>query len=279
MKPYTGLATAGNSPVLALSPMAFRTSHLKDLCPNKAAECVHTNYYMDSSNTYIDDVSNKAPTPISPPETRRPLDTSHWERANKAQGLLAKMGADESPRIPPRPLQPCRLADMRIQEAATDAGIPVRTADICKPNAQVWFRCLGEEQHWHLFHTFTPQGESDSIYFVSPDIVDQLGSIVRTKRLVPYITLQSLIRFWPITESGRFNSWNDSAREIAGAARLEWRRMTASLTRGRYESLRPSRPKPDPEPVYQEELDALLERALADKWILTLDHPAVRDLF
>lgn len=181
---------------------------------------------------------------------------------------------------PKPPLTIAMLEPLRIDQPGMSDSVPVPSVPkICKPGKQTFFRVLGDESDWHTYNFFVPEGDmGQSVYLVAPDVAAALGAVVSQKRLVPCITLDGDIFFWPMAVSDRPNSWSDSARVIAGEAQTEWRRMVPDNKAKEYRAWKPRIPKPDPVWPDDVEMYSLLLKALEGKIIESIDHPEVLKL-
>lgn len=181
---------------------------------------------------------------------------------------------------PAVPLNAAMLKAYVVEEPGLGDSVPVPSIPkVTKPGKFTWFRVKGDPTTWPTFRTFTPEGEMGQItYLVAPDVAAVLGSVVSQKRLVTCITLEGNVFFWPLTVSDRPNGYSDSARIIAGEAITEWRRITADLKAKEYQAWKPRVPKPDPTWPTDEELEAMLLKAVDGKIIDSVDHPEVLKL-
>ncbi len=199
--------------------------------------------------------------------------------ANSILASLACPASQPDPILPGHPLTIESLRSLRVSNIVENDGVPLpRVAKICKPSKQTWFR-TNPEIEWELYLTFSPEGETDqTIYFVSPNVAHVLGSLATLKRLVPCITLEGVIFFWPLSVSDRPNGYNDSARLIASEAVTDWRRMASDFRAKVYQAFAPRFRKPDPVWPDAEQLQQLLLKALEGRIIDSEAHPAIAKL-
>lgn len=259
-----------------------------------------TNPHNDKNHEPAASPNDSLPTVNGPKEplTGEPCDSSQIEQTSQPQPPICEANDDlESLRVsrkiethsrlnleklaPASPLNINDLAALRVEEPGADDSVPVAgVPKIGKPGKQTWFRTKGNESQWFCYYTFIPEDDlGKTIYLVSPDVASLLGPLVSQKRLVPYITLEGDIHFWPLAVPDQPNTWSESALIIAGDATTEWRRMAADMKAKKFKAWRPRIPKPDPIWPDDAVINALLVSAADGKVIDSTDHPEVLKLF
>ncbi len=156
------------------------------------------------------------------------------------------------------------------QLGSVQASVPVG-----KPGPHTYFQVHPE---WQI-HVATLAHE-DALYLVSASLRDALEGDTRIKLVVPYITRDGDVGFWPLNPvqaTGRTDEWTASAHRVLIAARKGWVRMRSNMRTRSYDLIRPEVAWEEPTWPGQD-FESLLEAALGDRVIDTLDHPVVRAL-
>ena len=181
---------------------------------------------------------------------------------------------------PSRPLRIKDLIKMRHEASKDEVSVFMQSIPkIRRASNQEHFRCLADETKWQRLTVFIPDGEFKEYYFVASSMEEMLSLVTRIIRLVPCITLEGIVFFWPLNVSESSNSWNDSARIIAGEATTKWIRMASNKRHKVYEASTPKIPKPEPVWPDEEALDKLLDIATEGRIIDSVDHPIIAKLF
>ena len=119
-------------------------------------------------------------------------------------------------------------------------------------------------------------------YVVMPDVLTEIGEMVdgsgiKTHTLVPVIDRLGNVRVWPIADcvSEVAERWQRSRVKVIAEAKDKWVRIVANMSESRYDLLaaidQSLKPK-WPEETYRE----ILEKALADCFITSTDHPVIQ---
>ena len=119
-------------------------------------------------------------------------------------------------------------------------------------------------------------------YVCMPDVLTEIGEMVdgsgiKTHTLVPVIDRLGNVRVWPIADcvSEVAERWQRSRVKVIAEAKDKWVRIVANMSESRYDVLaaidQSLKPK-WPEETYRE----ILEKALADCFITSTDHPVIQ---
>ena len=119
-------------------------------------------------------------------------------------------------------------------------------------------------------------------YVVMPAVLTEIGEIVdgsgiKTHTLVPVIDRLGNVRVWPIADcvSEVAERWQRSRVKVIAEAKDKWVRIVANMSESRYDLLaaidQSLKPK-WPDETYRE----ILEKALADCFITSTDHPVIQ---
>lgn len=119
-------------------------------------------------------------------------------------------------------------------------------------------------------------------YVVMPAVLTEIGEMVdgsgiKTHTLVPVIDRLGNVRVWPIADcvSEVAERWQRSRVKVIAEAKDRWVRIIANMSESRYDLLaaidQSLKPK-WPDETYRE----ILEKALADCFITSTDHPVIQ---
>ncbi|HUF63542.1 MAG TPA: hypothetical protein VMN36_15810 [Verrucomicrobiales bacterium] len=190
-------------------------------------------------------------------------------------------GAIPAPRTPLKPLDLEAFAIKGDPEEAVAVTSPVRVR-VGKPSNKTWFQTYPDESNWKRFFLLKLDQEMGEImYLVAPEMVIQVEDVVKPYALVPFITPNGDIGFWPIglpDAGGRWNSWPESAMMIAVEAKSEWRRLVSDKYSGSYNRKIPLAVHPGPEWPTWEKIQELRLAAFNGRIIDSEDHPEIRKL-
>ena len=119
-------------------------------------------------------------------------------------------------------------------------------------------------------------------YVVMPAVLTEIGEMVdgsgiKTHTLVPVIDRLGNVRVWPIADcvSEVAERWQRSRVKVIAEAKDRWVRIIANMSESRYDLLAAidqSLKQKWPEETYRE----ILEKALADCFITSTDHPVIQ---
>ena len=94
------------------------------------------------------------------------------------------------------------------------------------------------------------------------------------------ITRQNVLMLWTVKMpklEGRYNSWNESSKEAAIAAKTRWIRVASNQSLGAYEIFQAARDLSEPQwPSL--EMAEILEIAFKGRFVNTPDHPIIKKL-
>jgi hypothetical protein len=179
----------------------------------------------------------------------------------------------------PDPFDPGRFR-IRQDFAATAASeIEAVEIAIAKPNKQEFIRVHPSAE----FRLDAAIIEYDrATYLVVPGLADgALRNQVTAVTLFVVQNTQKVTYLWPVAlpKDGKFNTWTDSARELAARAMVQTIQVQANHSQkaSRYDAVVPlGRP---PEPEWPDlPFAKLLRLAFGDKVIDTIEHPVARRL-
>jgi hypothetical protein len=190
----------------------------------------------------------------------------------------SKMGKKEKPAMTNNPFDPGQfrldnLTDPDVSAVPLLTSIPVR-----KPDRQQFVRVHpGDNYH---YDTAILEYERES-YLVAANMLGALQDEYRPVRLVLAMARGGMVPFlWPLklpSSDGRTNTWNDSARMAAEAAKTAWVRVLPNHNLSLYETRTAEGIADDP--VWPDEpIENILEIAFRGRTIMDEDHPIVAKL-
>jgi hypothetical protein len=179
----------------------------------------------------------------------------------------------------PDPFDP---ASLRIsQDYASLANVKkiLTTVPVRKPGRQDYIRVHPSEDY-RLSTTLLEFKEDRESYLVDPGIREDLFGELVPVTLFLAINRQMVLFLWPCRlpdETGRSNTWYESALDAADRAQHSWIRVTADMGLGAYQLYEAGGALPDPEwPA--ESMRDLLKIAFGNRHIDSHDHPALKRL-
>jgi hypothetical protein len=185
---------------------------------------------------------------------------------------LSMRGVGIVPPYTPKFPQPmCLSQDFK---AMTDVDQVVTSVPFCKPEKE-WFFRVHPQFTWFM----AVLSENRENYVVVPQLVPQLGGEVVKKLVVPGVTRQGKLFFWPLkVEAERgLDEWSKSALIAMETAKTKWTKMKSNMDAGYYEVFTAKGNLG--EPTWPEiGLDELLAIALRNRVISTMDHPVIKRL-
>ena len=153
------------------------------------------------------------------------------------------------------------------------------TVPVRKPNRQSFVRVHPEESY-RLETAILELKEERETYLVDRGLRSELSGEIVATALYTAITRQGVVFLWPVRlpdSSGRQLEWHRSAQEAAHEAMTSWLRVGANMSLGAYEIFLATGKLPEPEwPDLS--FKELLEIAFREKFIRSLEHPALRSL-
>ncbi len=154
------------------------------------------------------------------------------------------------------------------------ATVPVR-----KPGRQDYVR-INVDPDYQLTTAILQLREEREDYIVAPDVRQELFGELVPVTLFTAINRQGVVFLWPCRipdETGRSNSWHESALEAADLAREKWVRISADMSLGAYRIYVAGGQLPEPE-WPEESLGELLKIAFKSRYIDSFDHPVLKRL-
>ena len=154
------------------------------------------------------------------------------------------------------------------------ATVPVR-----KPGKQDYVR-VNVDPDYQLTTAILQLKEEREDYIVAPDVRSELFGELVPVTLFTAINRQGVVFLWPCRipdETGRSNSWHESALEAVAIAGDNWVRVSADMSLGAYRIFVANGQLPEPEwPT--EDFRELLKIAFKSRYIDSLDHPVLKRL-
>ena len=174
------------------------------------------------------------------------------------------------------------LEDLRLsQDFASQVGVKkaLLTVPVRKPNRQEFVRTHPDPNY--RFETALLELKSErEMYVVAPHVQPELPGELIPMVLFMAITRQGVLFLWSIRlpgPDGRHDPWNRSALEAAQLAMTQWVRVASDIHLGAYEVSLATGALPEPEwPA--EDFEHIFQVAFKDRYIDSVDHPAVRRL-
>jgi hypothetical protein len=150
---------------------------------------------------------------------------------------------------------------------------------IRKPGNQLWFSPHADQRLWRSFLTIKDESDKDVIYVIDRSLAADLDGEYITTLIVPCITNQGAVFFWPIKlpdSEGRVDSWNKSKLEHVVAGAGKWLRLRSNQFTGGYDKVEAKTALPTP--VWPDDVLSLLKKAVTKVYVGSLDHPMVHRL-
>ena len=174
------------------------------------------------------------------------------------------------------------LEELRLsQDFADMVGVKkeILTVPVRKPDRQSFVR-VHPDDSYRLRTAVLELREEREIYLVAPSIRSALPGELIHKTLFTALSRHDVVFIWPIRlpgEDGRLDAWNESAQDAAHLAQDHWVRVVSNMHLGAYETFVATGDLPEPrwpDKTFQE----LLNIAFKNRYIDSLDHPAIRRL-
>ena len=149
----------------------------------------------------------------------------------------------------------------------------------CRPDKQAWFRVHpGAEYRTNV--GLIRLDETDEWFLLTPAMAAEMPGEYRAYTLFLYVNKSGDAFLWPIPrpgDDGNWNSWHQSAQEMAELAMSHWIRISSNKNVGGYV---PAVAKLDTtEPVWpKQSLKELFMISFKGKLIDTPEHPIVKKL-
>ena len=180
---------------------------------------------------------------------------------------------------PPDPFDP---ASLRLgQGFASSIGVKkVLTTVPCRKPSRHDFVRVHPGEDWRLETGAFEDRINRETYLVQRNLWAELAGEVYPVCLFKAINRQGDVFFWPVKlpgPDGRSNTWNDSALAAARLAESKWVRVAANMPAGMYDTFEAAGELS--EPTWPElSLTEILKLCFKDRFIETVDHPAIRAL-
>ena len=167
------------------------------------------------------------------------------------------------------------------QDFASQIGVKklLRTVPVRKPNRQEFVR-VRKGEDYQLQTAILEMKEDRESFLVDPSLWNELPGEIIPKVILTAMNRQGVMFLWPVRlpgSDGRSDTWNQSALEASNIAEDKWVRVAANMSLGAYDIYDAGSELTDPE-WPELEFQKILEIAFKDKFITSMDHPAVRRL-
>ena len=173
-------------------------------------------------------------------------------------------------------------ASLRIDQdfaAMADVKPILATVPVRKPNKQDYVRVHASEEY-QLTSAILELKDDRETYLVAPELRHELFGELIPVTLFTTINRQGVVSLWPCKlpdETGRSNSWHESALLAADMAQSNWIRIQADMSLGAYRIWEAGGDLPEPE-WPEETLRDLLEIGFRGHLIDTHEHPVLKRL-
>lgn len=183
-------------------------------------------------------------------------------------------------RSPEDPGDPWDLPRLRLaQDFSSERGTKVLTrVAVRRPGRQEYVRVRGGED-WRLSTLVLRHEESRELYLVDPPLRASLALEVKPVTLFTAITRGNTVFLWScaLPNEQRPNLWHQTAFDAALRAIADWVRLTPDLDAGQYDLFVAEY---DFDPAWPDlTFQELLKLAFKDRFIRSLDHPVVQQLY
>jgi hypothetical protein len=167
------------------------------------------------------------------------------------------------------------------QDFASQVGVKkaLISVPVCKPHRQAFVR-VHSDPAYRLEVAMLELKEDREIFLVDPMLAAELPGEVSARLLFTAISRQGVVFLWPArlpNPDGRREEWSRTALEAASMAMRRWVRVVANMSLGAYEVFEATAELPEPE-WPEVSFRKLIEVAFQDRFIRTLEHPAVKKL-
>lgn len=179
----------------------------------------------------------------------------------------------------PDPFDPAALRIGQDFAALADVKPILATVPVRKPNKQDYVRVHPSEDY-QLTTALLELKEERETYLIAPDLRRELFGELVPVTIFTAINRQGVVFLWPCRlpdETGRGNSWHESALQAAELAKTRWIRIAADMSLGAYRIWEARGDLPEPE-WPEQSLRDLLSIAFKGRYIDSLDHPVLKRL-
>ncbi len=190
---------------------------------------------------------------------------------------------DQESSVPSDEAGQVNVENLRLSQNFTDlVGVKKKiiTVPVRKPDRQ-WFVQVHPDEPYRLETAVLELKDDRETYLVEPSLWSELPLEVVPTGLFTAINRQGDVFLWPVRlpgPDGRQLEWHRSALEAAQIAMGAWVRVVANMSLGAYEVFEAGGDLPEPEWPELSFSQLLLEIAFKDKFIRSLDHPAIQKL-
>lgn len=180
---------------------------------------------------------------------------------------------------------PFNLDNLRLsQDYASEVGVQKKliTVPVRKPNKSEFVRVHPDAAYHLTTLVLELKEQRNETYVIGPALRETLAteSTVGLRRLVTTVNRQGVTFLWPLRlpgPDGRFDSWGQSALEIADLAVKNWVRVGSNTSLGAYEPFVAVASLSEPTwPT--EPFSDLVKIAFTGKMINEYDHPVLKGL-
>lgn len=181
----------------------------------------------------------------------------------------------------PQPQRHVALSDIALPQNYTDlVGVitELATAPLKKPNSQSFFAIHQDQSLWITCAMIKSQHDGEH-YVLHKDLMPELEGEYSLKMLLPCITKQGNLMFWPVGlpgSDGKLNDWHQSAFNHAFDSKGGWIRLTAVSEANGYSVTKPVQAWNPP--IWPEGILELVGKAIQPKLISSMDHPFLQRL-
>jgi hypothetical protein len=151
---------------------------------------------------------------------------------------------------------------------------------VMRPDRQTWIT-VHPAKEWRMAAFVLEDKANRRVYLVEPDIAPDVMSDLTLKLLVAYVSRSGAPGLWPIRrpdESGRLDSYNESALEIVAEHSGKWIRVLCDQSEKAY-SILDSPPIDCPLPKWPElGFNWMVRVAFKNRIIKTHEHPVLQAL-
>jgi hypothetical protein len=179
-------------------------------------------------------------------------------------------------------IDPFDPASLRIDQdfaAMADVKPILATVPVRKPNRQDYFRVQPSEVY-KLTSVILELKEERETYLVAPSLRPELFGELIPVTIFTMINRQGVVALWPCKlpdETGRSNSWYESALLAANKAQTSWVRVQADMSLGAYRIWEARGDLSEPE-WPEEPLRDLLKIGFRERYIDNHNHPVLKRL-
>ncbi len=179
----------------------------------------------------------------------------------------------------PDPFDPAALRLSQDFASLADVKPILATVPVRKPKRQDYVRVHASEDY-QLTTALLELKDERETYLIAPNLRHELFGELVPVTIFTAINRQGVVFLWPCRlpdESGRSNSWYESALEAAELAKNKWTRIAADMSLGAYRIWEASGELPEPE-WPEQSLRDLLAIAFKGRYIDTHDHAVLKRL-